>query len=245
MTFDRACGPSLATSAATPTPAATARSAGPPRDRDAARAGSPTQARRRGLAVETDRNGNLWAWWRPDGVRRDAGRSSPAATWTRCPTAARSTARWASCRRSPPSTSLRAAASSPRGRSPSSLFADEEGARFGVACLGLAAGHRGVDAGRGALALRDGDGVTLAEAHDARRAGDPRRRSGRPDLPTRRRRLRRAARRAGPRLAGRCGPSRSAVGVGDLAARALAVRVLRRGPTTPAPRGWRTGATRC
>ena len=49
------------------------------------------QAERRGLDVETDRNGNLWAWWGAAGHRA---RWSPVRTWTRCPAAAPSTARW-------------------------------------------------------------------------------------------------------------------------------------------------------
>ena len=45
-------------------------------------------------------------------------------------------------------------------------FADEEGARFGVACAGSRLLTGALDAGR-ALALRDADGVTMAEARTA------------------------------------------------------------------------------
>ena len=51
------------------------------------------QAERRGLDVENDRNGNVWAWWGVPGP----GPWSPARTLIRCPAAARSTGRWAWC----------------------------------------------------------------------------------------------------------------------------------------------------
>ena len=194
------------------------------------------------MDVEEDRNGNLWAWWLPAGrTATRAARSSPARTWTRCPTAARSTARSASCRRSPRSTCC-----APRGRAASPVavvaFADEEGARFGVACVGSQL-LTGALTPSGALGLRDADGVTLAEALTA--AGPRPARIGRDPIAARPRRAsRRAARRAGPR-AGRPRSTAGRVGVGDLAARPLAVRLHAARPTTPAPRGWPTAATRC
>jgi hypothetical protein len=65
----------------------------------ACRAWFTDQARRRGLAVETDNNGNLWAWWGPKGPRMP---SRPAATWIRSRTAAASTGHWAWSPRWPP-----------------------------------------------------------------------------------------------------------------------------------------------
>ena len=103
-------------------------------------------------------------------------------------------------------------------------FVEEEGSRFGLACLGLAAGDRRDDAGTQARELRDRDGVRLADAMAA--AGlEP---GARPrPLARRRRLLRRAARRAGPRP-GR--PRRGGRGgQRDLAARALPLRLHRRG----------------
>ena len=64
-------------------------------------------------------------------------RSSPAATSTACPTAARTTGRSASCRRSSPWTCCASEAWCPPGPIAVVNFADEEGARFGVACVGV------------------------------------------------------------------------------------------------------------
>ena len=50
------------------------------------------QAERRDLAVETDNNGNLWAWWGP----RGPGAIATGSHLDSVPTAAPSTARWAS-----------------------------------------------------------------------------------------------------------------------------------------------------
>ncbi|GAB3862679.1 hypothetical protein GCM10027610_107530 [Dactylosporangium cerinum] len=61
----------------------------------------------RDLEVEVDRNGNLWAWW---GSPRATGRSSPAATSTRCRTAAAMTGRSASSPGCSPSTGSASAA---------------------------------------------------------------------------------------------------------------------------------------
>ena len=81
-------------------------------------AGSSNRPGARGLDVETDRNGIIWAWW--DSRRRHAAagavRWSPAATWIRCPAAVPSTVRWAWPPRSPPSTCSRSAACSRTGR---------------------------------------------------------------------------------------------------------------------------------
>jgi len=118
----------------------------------------------RGMDVEEDRNGNLWAWWLPPG-------------WTGEPTGAFVTG---SHLDSVPDggafdgplgvVSAFAAVDIVRERGvvptiPVAIaaFSDEEGARFGVACVGsqLVTGALGADRARG---LRDNDGVTLAEA---------------------------------------------------------------------------------
>lgn len=118
----------------------------------------------RGMDVEEDRNGNLWAWWLPPG-------------WTGEPKDAFVTG---SHLDSVPDggafdgplgvVSAFAAIDVVRDRGvvPTipvavAAFSDEEGARFGVACVGsqLATGALSAERARG---LRDDDGVTLAEA---------------------------------------------------------------------------------
>ena len=136
----------------------------------------------------------------------------------------------------------RAAVSSPVIPVAVVAFSDEEGARFGVACVGS-------QLSTGALTRRTRAGSARQRRHHAGRCADatrvaipstsaPTRHAGRP-----RRRLRRTARRAGPRA----GPGRQAGRgrVGDLAARSMAVHASAARPTTPAPPGWSTGATRC
>lgn len=121
-------------------------------------------AETRGMSVEEDRNGNLWAWWLPQG-------------WTGEPTNAFVTG---SHLDSVPDggafdgplgvVSAFAAVDIVRDRGvvPTipvavAAFSDEEGARFGVACVGsqLVTGALSAERARG---LRDNDGVTLAEA---------------------------------------------------------------------------------
>ena len=89
--------------------------------------------------------------------------SSSAATWTPCPTAAPSTAPSGWSRRSPRWTSSATAAGRRAGRSAMACFADEEGARFGVACAGSRLLTGVLDPDR-ARSLTDDDGTTMAEA---------------------------------------------------------------------------------
>jgi N-carbamoyl-L-amino-acid hydrolase len=117
------------------------------------------QAALRGMPCERDRNGNLWAWW---------GTPGPGAVVT------------GSHLDSVPgggaydgplgvvSAFLAVDELRERGVTPSRPiavvdFADEEGARFGVACAGSRLLTGVLDPGA-ARALRDADGVTLAEA---------------------------------------------------------------------------------
>ena len=72
----------------------------------------------RDLRIDADRNANLWAWWDPPAATPAGRRSSPAATWTRCRTAAPSTGRSAWCPRSPRSTCSASAGSRRPGRWP-------------------------------------------------------------------------------------------------------------------------------
>ena len=145
-----------------PAPAATCGTRGRTADLDC-REWFTEEALDRDLDVETDGNGNLWATWCPTASTRRRRRSSPAATSTRCRTAAPTTARSASSRRCSPSTSCARAASTPARPIRVAVFTEEEGSRFGVACLGsrLLTGAVTPDE---ALALRDRDGVTLADA---------------------------------------------------------------------------------
>ncbi|MFL6129908.1 MAG: allantoate amidohydrolase [Mycobacteriales bacterium] len=119
------------------------------------------EAARCGLALSTDRAGNQWAWWGapdsagpglalgshldsvPDGGAYDGplGVVSAFAALDL----------------------LRERGFTPRRPVGVASFADEEGARFGVACAGSRLLTGALDADR-ALALTDGDGITLAEA---------------------------------------------------------------------------------
>ena len=113
-----------------------------------------------GLDVETDRNGNIWAWWGdpsagdavltgshldsvPDGGNFDGplGVVSALAAVEE----------------------LQRRGIQPRRPLAVACFTDEEGGRFGVACIGSRL-STGVLAPDRALALRDADGVTFAEA---------------------------------------------------------------------------------
>ncbi len=117
------------------------------------------QATARDLTVESDRNGNMWAWWGtpgphaivtgshldsvPDGGAFDG----PLGVVTAFAAI----------------DLLRVRGVTPDRPIAVVLFADEEGARFGVACVGsrLMTGALSADRAR---QLRDADGITLGEA---------------------------------------------------------------------------------
>jgi len=124
-------------------------------------------AAERGLRARTDRNGNLWAWWDP--LRAGSGERGAIVTGSHLDSvpdggafdgplgvvsgfAAIDLLTERGCR---PVRPLAVAA-----------FCEEEGGRFGLACLGsrLLTGATSPDTAR---ALRDRDGVTLAEAMTA------------------------------------------------------------------------------
>ena len=182
--------------------------------------GSAQQAERRGLPVETDGNGNLWAWW------GDPEAGDAVLTGTHLdsvPTAGRTTGRSASSPRSLAVDVLRARGRRrPPGRWWSALRRGG-GRPLRPGLPGLAAAHRGARRRARGRRCATRDGVTL---RPRRSATGPARRPARSWL-GRHRRLRRAARRAGPRprrprRAGRGGQR-------DLAARPLALRLHRRG----------------
>ena len=125
------------------------------------------QARRRGLDVERDRNGNLWAWW---------GRPGPGAVVTgshldSVPDGGAFDGPLGVVSGFLALDELRARGAQPRRPVAVVCFGDEEGARFGVACAGsrLLTGSLDPDRARG---LRDADGVSMAEAM-ARAGVDP------------------------------------------------------------------------
>ena len=127
-----------------------------------------TAARDRGLPAAADRNGNLWAWWDPT-PGGDGSRAGAVATGSHLDSVPDGGAF------DGPLGVVSAFAAidllRERGVTPSrpiavAAFAEEEGARFGVACLGSRL-LTGVVTPDEARALRDGDGVSLAEAMTA------------------------------------------------------------------------------
>lgn len=125
------------------------------------------QAQRRGLDVETDRNGNLWAWWGVPGpnavVTGSHLDSVPGGGAFDGPLGVVSGLLAID--------ELRVRGLRPAVPVALVCFSEEEGGRFGLPCLGsrLLTGAVDPDAAR---RLRDGDGVSLAEA--MQRAGvDP------------------------------------------------------------------------
>lgn len=116
-------------------------------------------AARLGLDCETDRNGNLWAYWGTPGpgsvVTGSHLDSVPGGGAFDGPLGVASALAAVDA--------LRATGFRPAVPVAVVAFAEEEGGRFGVPCLGsrLATGAIGADTARG---LRDRDGVTFAEA---------------------------------------------------------------------------------
>ena len=118
-----------------------------------------SEAAARGLEVETDRNGNLWAWWGPKGpgaiVTGSHLDSVPDGGAFDGPLGVVSSFAAIDV--------LRARGFSPAKPFAVACFSDEEGARFGIACAGsrLMTGALDADKARG---LRDLDGVPMAAA---------------------------------------------------------------------------------
>jgi N-carbamoyl-L-amino-acid hydrolase len=125
----------------------------------AARAWFADQAKARGMDVEADRNGNLWAWW--GGPDREA-----VVTGSHLDTVAAGGAYDGAlgvvsgfCAVD----LLRERGFRPGRPIAVTAFSDEEGGRFGVACMGSRLLTGALDPGA-ARALTDPDGVTLAAA---------------------------------------------------------------------------------
>ncbi|MFD5830254.1 allantoate amidohydrolase [Lentzea sp. NPDC060358] len=117
------------------------------------------QAVRRGLNVETDQNGNLWAWWGERGddalVTGSHLDSVPGGGAFDGPLGVTSSLQAVDL--------LQAKGFTPNRPFAVAVFAEEEGGRFGVACLGSRLLSGAIDKDK-ALGLKDPDGVTLAEA---------------------------------------------------------------------------------
>jgi beta-ureidopropionase / N-carbamoyl-L-amino-acid hydrolase len=118
------------------------------------------EARRRDLEIERDRNGNLFAWWRPEDASGQAVLtgshldSVPGGGAFDGPLGVVSALAAIDLLRE-------------RGVRPDrplgvAVFAEEEGSRFGVACLGSRLLTETIDPDR-ARNLRDGDGCTFAD----------------------------------------------------------------------------------
>ncbi|GAA3635034.1 allantoate amidohydrolase [Lentzea roselyniae] len=120
------------------------------------------QAVKRGLNVETDQNGNLWAWWGERGdnalVTGSHLDSVPGGGAFDGPLGVTSALEAVDL--------LQAKGFTPGRPFAIAVFAEEEGGRFGVACLGSRLLTGAIEAGK-ALNLKDPDGITLAEAMKA------------------------------------------------------------------------------
>lgn len=120
------------------------------------------RATRIGLDIETDRNGNLWAWWGTpganavvtgshlDSVPGGGAYDGPLGVVSALDAVAR----------------LKATGFVPCRPVAILVFAEEEGSRFGIACLGSRLMTGAIDADI-ARALTDSDGITLAGAASA------------------------------------------------------------------------------
>lgn len=129
-------------------------------------------AAERGMPVEQDRNGNLWAWWggppAADGPRAGNGPAAGAVALgshlDSVPGGGAFDGPLGVVSAFLAVDELRASASDAPPRPVAVVaFSEEEGARFGVACLGSRLMTGSVDAGR-ARGLLDAGGISLADA---------------------------------------------------------------------------------
>jgi len=131
----------------------------------ACRAWFTQAAAERDLRVLTDRNGNLWAWWDPPGPAGPAG-SKAVVTGSHLdsvPDGGAFDGPLGVVSSFAAVDMLRAEGRVPVRPLAIAAFSEEEGARFGVACLGSRLLAGAIDPGA-ARALPDAEGVTLAEA---------------------------------------------------------------------------------
>ena len=120
-------------------------------------------AQDRGLDVETDRNTNLWAWWVPPGVDPTAPALVLGSHLDSVPDGGAFDGPLGVVSAFAALDAVRASGVVPDRPVALVAFADEEGARFGIACAGsrLMTGRLAPDRAR---ALVGRDGVTMAEA---------------------------------------------------------------------------------
>lgn len=117
----------------------------------------------RGMDTERDRNGNLWAWWMPDGWSGDpADAFVTGSHLDSVPDGGAFDGPLGVVSAFAAVDALRAEGVRPRVPIGVVAFSDEEGARFGVACVGSQLTTGALDPDR-ARALRDADGRSLAE----------------------------------------------------------------------------------
>ena len=123
-------------------------------------------AQARGLDVEVDRNGNLWAWWIPPGVSAEAPALVIGSHLDSVPDGGAFDGPLGVVSSFAALDAARGGGLAPVGPIAVVAFADEEGARFGIACAGsrLMTGQLHPDKAR---ALVGRDGATMAEAMDA------------------------------------------------------------------------------
>jgi N-carbamoyl-L-amino-acid hydrolase len=116
------------------------------------------------MAVEEDRNGNTWAWWMPVGWSGDPkGAFVTGSHLDSVPDGGAFDGPLGVVSAFHAVDLLRARGVAPAVPIAVVAFADEEGARFGVACVGSQLSTGALTAER-ALRLRDNDGTTLADA---------------------------------------------------------------------------------
>jgi N-carbamoyl-L-amino-acid hydrolase len=120
-------------------------------------------ARARGLDVETDRNSNIWAWWVPPGVDPATPALVLGSHLDSVPDGGAYDGPLGVVSAFAALDAVRDAALVPDRPVALVAFADEEGARFGIACAGsrLMTGQLDADKAR---ALVGRDGLTMAEA---------------------------------------------------------------------------------
>lgn len=121
-------------------------------------------ATERGMDVEEDRNGNLWAWWLPEGwVGDPANAFVTGSHLDSVPDGGAFDGPLGVVSAFAAVDILRDRGVVPTVPIAIAAFSDEEGARFGVACVGSQLTTGALTADR-ALGLSDRDGITLAEA---------------------------------------------------------------------------------
>ncbi len=125
----------------------------------------------RGLVTETDRNGNLWAWWAPPGAAPGAAPGGPGAVVTgshldSVPDGGAFDGPLGVVSAFAAIDLLRERGLVPVRPLGVAAFVEEEGARFGVACLGSRL-LTGVLTPAAAAGLTDADGIGLPEAMTA------------------------------------------------------------------------------